>query len=76
MKTAFFQSFEDPSDREETPYRLSAIQEELTKNKLSGYVVPHSDVHQGEYIAACDESNCIKTSSNIENGLCVALLIA
>ena len=55
MKTAFFQSFENPSEREETPYRLSTVQEELTKNELSGYICPHSDVHQGEYIAACDE---------------------
>ena len=47
MKTAFFQSFENPSEKEETPYRLSTVQEELTKNELSGYVCPHSDVHQG-----------------------------
>ena len=70
MKTAFFQSFEDPSDREETPYRLSAIQEELTKNKLSGYVVPHSDVHQGEYIAACDERLAWLTGFTGSAGIC------
>ena len=55
MKTAFFQSFEDSSDREETPFRLSMVQAELKKNSLSGYLVPRSDVHQGEYVAACDE---------------------
>ena len=31
MKTAFFQSFEDSSDREETPFRLSMVQAELKK---------------------------------------------
>ena len=70
MKTAFFQSFEDPSDREETPHRLSTIQEELTKNKLSGYIVPHSDVHQGEYIAACDERLSWLTGFTGSAGIC------
>ena len=70
MKTAFFQSFENPSEREETPYRLSTVQEELTKNKLSGYVVPHSDVHQGEYIAACDERLAWLTGFTGSAGIC------
>ena len=70
MKTAFFQSFEDPSEREETPYRLSTVQEELTKNKLSGYVVPHSDVHQGEYIAACDDRLAWLTGFTGSAGIC------
>ena len=70
MKTAFFQSFENPSEREETPYRLSTVQEELTKNELSGYVVPHSDVHQGEYIAACDERLAWLTGFTGSAGIC------
>ena len=32
MKTAFFQSFEELSDREETPFRISMVQAELKKN--------------------------------------------
>ena len=55
MKTALFQSFEVSPGGEETPYRLSIAQAELNKNNLSGYIVPRSDVHQGEYVAACDE---------------------
>ena len=70
MKTAFFQSFENPSEREETPYRLSTVQEELTKNELSGYVCPHSDVHQGEYIAACDERLAWLTGFTGSAGIC------
>ena len=31
MKTAFFQSFEDTSEREKTPFRLSMVQAELKK---------------------------------------------
>ena len=70
MKTAFFQSFENPSEKEETPYRLSTVQEELTKNELSGYVCPHSDVHQGEYIAACDERLAWLTGFTGSAGIC------
>ena len=70
MKTAFFQSFENPSEKDETPYRLSTVQEELTKNELSGYVCPHSDVHQGEYIAACDERLAWLTGFTGSAGIC------
>ena len=71
MKTAFFQSFEDSSDREETPFRLSMVQAELKKNSLSGYLVPRSDVHQGEYVAACDERLSWLTGFTGSAGICV-----
>ena len=71
MKTAFFQSFEDSSDREETPFRLSMVQAELKKNSLSGYLVPHSDVHQGEYVAACDERLSWLTGFTGSAGICI-----
>ena len=71
MKTAFFQSFEDSSDREETPFRLSMVQAELKKNSLSGYLVPRSDVHQGEYVAACDERLSWLTGFTGSAGICI-----
>ena len=71
MKTAFFQSFEDSSDRQETPFRLSMVQAELEKNSLSGYLVPRSDVHQGEYVAACDERLSWLTGFTGSAGICV-----
>ena len=71
MKTAFFQSFEDSSDREETPLRLSMVQTELKKNNLSGYLVPRSDVHQGEYVAACDERLSWLTGFTGSAGICI-----
>jgi Xaa-Pro aminopeptidase len=37
---------------------------------LSGYVVPHSDVHQGEYIAACDERLAWLTGFTGSAGIC------
>ena len=71
MKTAFFQSFEDSSDREETPFRLSMLQAEVKKNNLSGYLVPRSDVHQGEYVAACDERLSWLTGFTGSAGICI-----
>ena len=71
MKTAFFQSFEDSSDRDETPLRLSLVQAELKKNSLSGYLVPRSDVHQGEYVAACDERLSWLTGFTGSAGICI-----
>ena len=71
MKTAFFQSFEDSSDREETPFRLSMVQAELKKNSLSGYLVPRSDVHQGEYVSACDERLSWLTGFTGSAGICI-----
>ncbi len=71
MKTAFFQSFEDSSKREETPFRLSMVQAELKKNYLSGYLVPRSDVHQGEYVAACDERLSWLTGFTGSAGICI-----
>ena len=71
MKTAFFQSFDNSSDREETPFRLSMVQAELKTNRLSGYLVPRSDVHQGEYVAACDERLSWLTGFTGSAGICV-----
>ena len=70
MKTAFFQSFEDNSSKGETPERLSLVQAELSKKKLSGYIVPRSDVHQGEYVAACDERLSWITGFTGSAGIC------
>ena len=71
MKTAFFQSFEDSSDRDETPFRLSMLQAEVKKSNLSGYLVPRSDVHQGEYVAACDERLSWLTGFTGSAGICI-----
>ena len=71
MKTAFFQSFEDASDREETPGRLAMVQAQLKKYNLSGYLVPRSDVHQGEYVAARDERLSWLTGFTGSAGICV-----
>ena len=47
------------------------VQEELKTNRLSGYLVPRSDVHQGEYVAACDERLSWLTGFTGSAGICV-----
>ena len=46
MKKAYFQSFEDSSDRDAGPDRLLLLQAELKKKKLLGYLVPRTDVYR------------------------------
>ena len=43
----------------------------MKKNSLSGYLVPRSDVHQGEYVAACDERLSWLTGFTGSAGICI-----
>src|ERR1700728_1676560 len=45
-----YQSFDDQSDAATCAPRLAALRAELAKRGLDGFVVPHSDEHQGEYL--------------------------
>ena len=75
MKKAFFQSFEDSSDRDAGPDRLLLLQAELKKKKLLGYLVPRTDVYQGEYVAKCDERLSWLTGFTGSAGICVVCLL-
>ena len=37
------------------PLRLAMLRKELKRRRLAGFVVPHADEHQGEYLAGCAE---------------------
>ncbi len=50
-----FQSFEAPSRSGPIGERLAALRAELTRLGLSGFIVPHADEYQGEYIPASAE---------------------
>ena len=39
----------------ETGLRLAALRAELARRGLDGFVVPHADEHQGEYVAPASE---------------------
>jgi Xaa-Pro aminopeptidase len=46
-----FQLFDDVSSPETSGERIKTLQGELKSRKLKGFLVPHSDEHQSEYLA-------------------------
>src|SRR5471032_2136124 len=46
-----FQSFDEVSDKAQCAPRLAALRAELKRRGLDGFVVPHSDAQQNEYLA-------------------------
>ncbi len=46
-----FQIFDDVSSPSASGERIKALQGELKSRKLKGFLVPHSDEHQNEYLA-------------------------
>jgi Xaa-Pro aminopeptidase len=55
MAEAQFQSFDDSSDGAETAARVAALRAELGRRGLSGFVVPHADAYQNEYLPPSEE---------------------
>lgn len=49
-----FQSFEDSARPEQGPPRLAALRDVLSREGLTGFLVPRADAHQGEYVAPHD----------------------
>jgi Xaa-Pro aminopeptidase len=52
---AQFQTFDDPPEASEAAPRLAALRAELTRRGLDGFVVPHADRHQNEYLPPSEE---------------------
>ena len=50
MFEAHFQTFDDASERAESPARLAALRAELARRGLDGFVVPRADRQQNEYL--------------------------
>src|SRR5690348_14420786 len=50
-----FQVFDDLSDAATVAPRLAALRAELARRGLDGFVVPHSDEYQSEYLPPCNE---------------------
>src|ERR1700761_4334865 len=72
-KTASFQSFEDRSDAATCAPRLAALRAELDRRGLDGFVVPHSDEYQSEYLPECNERLAWLTSFTGSAGAAVVL---
>src|SRR6478672_9747614 len=55
MYEAKFQTFDDPAGPGATAPRLAALRAELKRRHLDGFLVPHADRHQSEYLPASEE---------------------
>jgi Xaa-Pro aminopeptidase len=71
--TLVFQGFESHASPEQGPPRLAALRERLREMGLDGFLVPRSDVHQGEYVAARDERLQWLTGFTGSAGFCIVL---
>ena len=72
-KNSPFQTYDERSDAATVAPRLAALRTELVKRGLDGFVVPHSDEHQGEYLPACAERLAWLTSFTGSAGAAVVL---
>jgi Xaa-Pro aminopeptidase len=68
-----YQLFEDLSDAATVAPRLAALRTELARRRLDGFVVPHSDEYQSEYLPACNERLAWLTSFTGSAGAAVVL---
>ncbi len=55
MYEAKFQTFDDPSGGAATAPRVAALRAELKRRGVDGFVVPHADRHQSEYLPPSEE---------------------
>lgn len=68
-----YQSYEIRTRPEDGPPRLASLRQVLAEEEFDGFLVPRSDVHQGEYVAPRDERLSWLTGFTGSAGFCVAL---
>jgi Xaa-Pro aminopeptidase len=73
MFEAHFQTFEEPESGVALTARLAAFREELTRRKLSGFVVPRADQQQNEYVAPSEERLAWLTGFTGSAGMAIVL---
>jgi len=74
MFEAHFQTFEDPEAGVALTARLSAFREELTRRRLTGFVVPRADQQQNEYVPPADERLAWLTGFTGSAGMAIVLV--
>src|SRR5271168_1390050 len=73
MFEAHFQTFEEPESGVALTARLAAFREELTRRKLSGFVVPRADQQQNEYVAPSEKRLAWLTGFTGSAGIAIVL---
>jgi len=74
MQVSMYQSFKDVSEREHSASRISALRAELKKQNLDGFIIPHADEFQGEYLPAYAERLAWLTGFTGSAGCAIVLL--
>src|ERR1700712_5771461 len=74
MFEAHFQTFEEPEGGVALTARLAAFGEELTRRKLTGFVIPRSDQQQNEYVAPSEERLAWLTGFTGSAGMAIVLI--
>jgi Xaa-Pro aminopeptidase len=73
MFDAQFQTFEEPETGVALTARLSAFREELTRRRLTGFVIPRADQQQNEYVARSEERLAWLTGFTGSAGMAIVL---
>jgi Xaa-Pro aminopeptidase len=73
-KNGPFQTYDDRSDAAQCEPRLKALRAELAKRGLDGFVVPHSDEYQSEYLPESGERLAWLTAFTGSAGAAVVLM--
>lgn len=69
-----FQKFTSSSEKSKGAQRLSALREEMRKEKVTAFLVPHADEHQNEYLPKRAERLAWLTGFTGSAGFCIAML--
>jgi Xaa-Pro aminopeptidase len=73
MFEARFQNFDDRSERAAAAGRVAALRAELRRRGLDGFIVPHTDRHQSEYLPPSEERLAWVTGFSGSAGVAVVL---
>ena len=74
MFEAKFQTFDDTANPAASAPRVKALRTELAKRGLTGFVVPHADRHQSEYLPASEERLAWLTGFTGSAGTAIVLM--
>jgi len=73
MFEARFQSFENPGEGAATGPRVAALRAELVRRGLAGFIVPHADRHQNEYLPPSEQRLAWLTGFTGSAGVAIVL---
>src|SRR5712691_6791430 len=74
MFEARFQSFEDRAEPGASGPRVAALRTELARRGLTGWIVPHADPHQNEYVPASEQRLSWLTGFTGSAGVAIVLI--